>query len=209
MTVESTALEEALHGASEVVRRLESRHMSLATPCPGWSVADVLNHVVATTTKFTQFAEGQTDTPRTPRGDLLLADPWLAFEQCRAASATAWRTVDWQRTCRLPFGAFSAAFAAAINTFDALVHTWDLAQAVAMRIEPSRRLVQVAHAAAVRLVTAEAVARGQYAERDFRRHPGVRSSWPDLLLLAGRNPEEPESAGVAQKRRSGRPKLCT
>lgn len=53
------------------------------TPCPAWSVAQLLNHVVATSTKFSDFAEGQTDAPRTPSGDLLLPDPVTAFAAAR------------------------------------------------------------------------------------------------------------------------------
>lgn len=150
----------------------------------------MLNHVIATTTKFSQFASGLTDSPRTPIGDLLGDAPLPSFERCRASSADAWLTVDLQRTCRLPFGTFTASDAAAINAFDVLVHTWDIACTVGVTFQPCPRLTDLAYRVALRLVTAEAVADGQYAP-PVGGLPAYCTppSWHHVLALTGRQPE--------------------
>lgn len=146
----------------------------------------MLNHVVATTTKFSWFASGFTDSPRAPVGDLLGDDPMRAFERCRRSSADAWGSADLLRACRLPFGTFPAPEAAAINAFDVVVHTWDIARAVALPFEPPSGLVTLAYKVAVRLVTPEAVAAGQYAR--MAEHPPLSGTptWRGVLALTGR-----------------------
>jgi uncharacterized protein (TIGR03086 family) len=150
----------------------------------------VLNHVVATTTKFSVFARGLTDSPRTPVGDLLGDDPLCAFERCRTSSADAWGRVDLHRACRLPFGTFPASEAAAINAFDVLVHTWDIARAVAVPFEPAPRLTHLAYRAAVRLVTPEAIAAGHYEPMAERPPLSVAPTWADVLAVTGRSAEQ-------------------
>ncbi len=161
-------LRDALTGALEVVRRLRQTDWDRPTVCSLWSTRDVLNHIVATTTKFSAFAAGETDSPRTPRGDLLGEDPMAALEACCATSVKSWQTADLRRTCRLPFGTLTAPEAAAINAFDVSVHTWDTAQAANLVHEPSTSLTALAYGVARQLVTPEAVALGQYADVALR-----------------------------------------
>ena len=90
---------------------------------------DVLNHSIGVTVKFTDFAAGRTDRPRTPRGDVLGRDHLAAFEVVAASARVAWASADMSRACHLPFGTFSADLTAGINLFDLLAHTWDVAAA--------------------------------------------------------------------------------
>lgn len=48
--------------------RITVHDLPLATPNPGWDVADVINHAIAVTRKFTSFAVAATDRPHTPTG---------------------------------------------------------------------------------------------------------------------------------------------
>ena len=102
---------------------------------PGVVVRDVLGHSVAVTTKFTEFAAGRTDRPRTPGGDLVGSDHRAALRSVADAATRAWRAADLGRSCHLPFGLFGAPEAAAINAFDVLGHTWDVAEATGQRVE--------------------------------------------------------------------------
>lgn len=183
----------ALDAAADVVSRLEADEWELPTRCTSWSTRDVLAHLVATTTKFTAFASGVTDAPRTPREDVLADDPLAAFPHCRAASAQAWRSADLRRVCRLPFGTFTASEAAAVNAFDVLVHTWDIAQAVGILYEPPPALTALAYRMALRLVTPQAVAAGQYAApAGPLPRPPQEATWHDVLVLTGRQGPSPE-----------------
>lgn len=52
------------------------------------------------------------------------------------------------RTCRLSFGAFSAEAVAGINLFDALAHTWDIADAIAIGLDENSELWDIGLGAA-------------------------------------------------------------
>ena len=183
MTMSATPaqLARAADVALPVVTKIRADDLSKPTPCTEWDVRELLNHLVATTTKFTDFALGSTDAPVTPTGDLLGADPVAAFEAEVRRSAVAWAGADLARRCSMPFGEFTAAEAAGINVFALLVHAWDLAQAIGVPLpEPATDLVAVASATADRLVTADAVSQGMYAGAD------ADAGAPDFALLIRR-----------------------
>jgi uncharacterized protein (TIGR03086 family) len=103
--------------------------LSLGSPCPGWSVREVVNHSIGVTLKFAGFAAGDTDHPRSPVGDLVGPNHGLALRTAAEAARAAWASADMARDCHLPFGVFPADLAAGINLFDVLAHTWDIATA--------------------------------------------------------------------------------
>lgn len=183
MTLATTPdqLARAASFAAAVVAQIREEDLGRPTPCTEWDVRALLNHLLATTTKFTDFALALTDAPVTPRGDLLGADPVGAFDTEVRRSVGAWTDADLGRTCRMPFGEFSAGEAAGINVFALLVHAWDLAQALGTQLpEPDPDLVAVAAAAADRLVTDEAVEQGMYAASD------AGAGVPDLAAVVRR-----------------------
>ncbi len=117
----------ALALQEEVVARLDRSGLRADSPCPGWTVGDVLNHSVGVTRKLSAFASGATDAPRTPSGDLLGDDPVLALLTAANAARDAWTRADMARLCRLPFATLSAEATAGLNLYDVLAHTWDIA----------------------------------------------------------------------------------
>ena len=116
-------------------RLIRSGQLLLESPCPGWSVRDVMNHSIGVTMKFAGFAAGGSDHPRTPHGDLVGRDHRLALRSAAGAARSAWASADMARPCHLPFGRFPAGLAAGINLFDVLAHTWDIAAATGVTLE--------------------------------------------------------------------------
>lgn len=166
--------------------RVDEQGWSSPTPCGAWDIRKLVNHVVATTTKFSAFAEGSTDSPRTPRGDLLRDDPVAAFIGASGRSINAWLKCDPERTCQLPFGQFAAFEAAAVNVFDVVVHGWDLATALGTDVSaPPSRLVAIATAVADRIVTGEAVSQGFYASSPSETV--AAGTWASVLMRSGRS----------------------
>ncbi len=141
------ALLEALEVQIDVVARIEPAELGRPSPCPGWSLRDVLNHSIGVTRTFAAFASGVTDEPRTPEGDLLGGDPRAASGAAASVARAAWERADRNRTCRLRFGTFSSDQAAGINLFDVLAHTWDLASPLGIPIDCPDRLWNAALAA--------------------------------------------------------------
>ena len=90
-------------------RLIRSGQLPLESPCPGWSVRDVMNHSIGVTMKFADFATGGSDHPRTPPGDLVGRDHRLALRSAAGAARAAWASVDMERPCHLPFGTLISA----------------------------------------------------------------------------------------------------
>jgi uncharacterized protein (TIGR03086 family) len=114
----------ALQAQVRTGRLIQAVQLSLDSPCPGWSVRDVMNHSIGVTLKFAGFAAGGSDHPRSPPRDLIGPDHYLALRTAAAAARAAWAAADMTRPCHLPFGTFPASVAAGINLFDVPAHTW-------------------------------------------------------------------------------------
>lgn len=180
-------LDDSLRRLRDVICCLGAPDLDKPTPCAEWSARDLLNHVLATTEKFTSFARGVTDDPRTPMGDLIETSPLASLERCRSDSAAAWTTTDLARRCRLPFGDFSSAQALAINVFDVSVHSWDLAETMGIEFQPPERVVAVVDSVAQRLVTTSAIEQGYYAEPHPHSSIGPDGTrWLRALARTGR-----------------------
>ncbi len=123
---------EALGLAVEAQRQLGEAllpsDLSRPSRCPGWSVLDVMNHSIGVTYKFTEFASGATDRPRTPDGDLIGGRLAPVLRAVTDASRAAWSTADMSRACHLPFATVSSETAAGINLVDVLAHGCDVGE---------------------------------------------------------------------------------
>ena len=128
------ALIDALDLQVGVGGQVQASQLSLVSPCPGWTVRDVMNHSIGVTMKFTHFAAGATDTPHAPPGDLIGRDHRQALRATARAAQKAWTSADLGRSCRLSFGTFSADAILAINLVDVLAHTWDISVATGVKI---------------------------------------------------------------------------
>ena len=109
------ALGAAVEAWRDLLGQVTAAQLTLATPNPGWDVAKVIQHVIAVTGKFTVFALGVTDQPRTPGYDLISDDHRAAFNYAADRALAAWQCADLRRRCYLPFGTFTADLAAGIN----------------------------------------------------------------------------------------------
>ena len=122
------ALVQALDVQVAVCEDITREQLALGSMCEGWTVGDVINHSVGTTTKFAAFASGATDSPHAPDGDLVGPDHRHAVRAARNPSGRRAGPPPTRRgraTCRS--GTFSSDLAAGINLFDVVAHTWDIA----------------------------------------------------------------------------------
>jgi uncharacterized protein (TIGR03086 family) len=115
------------------VRQIGDDQWGLDTPDAGWSVRDLVSHVVAEDLWAPPLFAGSTLAEVGDRfeGDVLGADPKEAW---RAASSQAVLAAEapgaMERTVHLSFGDFPGREFAMQLFADHLIHAWDLARAI-------------------------------------------------------------------------------
>jgi uncharacterized protein (TIGR03086 family) len=178
---------QALDDAHAHVRRIGERDLGLPTPCAGWSLADLLAHMIG---QHLGFAAAVRDG----------AAPREAY------APRPFSRELWERSVSELVDAFAAAdlagavvlaeiapeprpvtFAVGAQLLDTVVHTWDVARSFGEPYVPSAELVA-------------AVARGAAVVPDDerRRRPGAAfapaladggSEWERALARLGRDPQ--------------------
>jgi uncharacterized protein (TIGR03086 family) len=114
---------------AELIAAIPDDAWESATPCEGWSVRDLVGHVVAGNVKYQQIAAGGDFEPGAPEvsiGD----DPAATYRETLQGMLTAWRVPgSLEREVGLPRGRGRAEVAAWIHLAETLGHGWDLATA--------------------------------------------------------------------------------
>ena len=123
----------AVAGFDARVRRIGDDQWGQATPDDGWTVRDLVNHVVGEDLWAPPLLAGSTIAQVGDRfgGDVVGADPWAAWA---AASAGAVRAAEadgaMDRIVHLSFGDFPGSEYTLQLFADHLIHAWDLARAI-------------------------------------------------------------------------------
>lgn len=115
------------------VRYVRGDQWPLPTPCPGWSVRDLVNHVTAEDLWTPPLLAGATMEEVGDRfdGDQLGDDPQASWRSAvDAATAAAGRLESPDKIVHLSFGDHPASEYLMQLTADHLIHGWDLASAV-------------------------------------------------------------------------------
>ena len=121
---------------SDVVGRITPDHLENPTPCAGFDVRGVLEHMVGGATAFAAAFRGT--EPGSPDTDDVLTAFGPTLTEL-AQSITAPGALD--RTIQAPFGAVPGETFARFVVLDGLVHGWDLATATGQAYDPSDALV--------------------------------------------------------------------
>ena len=115
------------------------------TPCPGWSVAVMLNHFIGLTDAFT---DGARKVPRhdTPEPTADLPAGWRDLLRSRLDGLVeAWRDpAAWSGEATVGGVTLPAELTAAVATDELVVHGWDLARGIGRPYEPDPELVRAA-----------------------------------------------------------------
>jgi uncharacterized protein (TIGR03086 family) len=114
-------------GFSARVERIEDDQWDRPTPCPLWTVRELVGHVVAV---HRAILAGADVTPAPPPAD----DPDLPAAWHRATDAIVAALADPGRATAPTTGRFAPMpfeqLVGMLGCFDTLVHTWDLARAI-------------------------------------------------------------------------------
>jgi len=119
----------AFDAVAALIGNIRADQWSAPTPCPDWTVRQVVNHLIGMNRVFTALLAGQLPPPR-PSADHVEADPACAYRDSATALQAAFcRPGVLERTYHGPLGTATGAERLQIRLYDLLAHGWDLAQA--------------------------------------------------------------------------------
>ncbi|GGK89305.1 TIGR03086 family protein [Planomonospora parontospora subsp. parontospora] len=135
------AYRRALDGFGALVHRIAPGQWENPTPCAGWDVRTLVNHVVSESLCVPELFAGRSaaEIGGAFDGDLLGDDPLKAFDSSAAAAVQATgEGGSLTAVVRLSFGDVPGAEYITELFADALIHTWDLARAIGAdeRLDP-------------------------------------------------------------------------
>ncbi len=121
----------ALAATGNLVAGIRPDQLAAPTPCEGWDVRALLNHVVGGNELFATAAAGGAADWATRQQDRLGDDPTGAYDRSAEAVTAAFAGLASGPATQvtLPFGELPASYAIAVHFVDVLVHGWDLATA--------------------------------------------------------------------------------
>jgi uncharacterized protein (TIGR03086 family) len=122
----------SLEATRAVVAAIEPDQLECPTPCAGWDVRTLLNHVISGNFWAAELAAGKTIAEVGDRldGDVLGGDPLDAYDRSAKAAAVAFEAPGaLEAPCAVSYGPVPGAVYAGHRFIDVLVHGWDLARA--------------------------------------------------------------------------------
>jgi uncharacterized protein (TIGR03086 family) len=123
---------------------LGDEHWALPTPCEGWSVRDLLNHIVAGNMWAAKLASGHTidDVGTAFDGDMVGSDSVGAYDASAEAAAAAFEAPGaLDAPCAVSYGPVPGSVYAGHRLLDVLIHGWDLATATGQPADLDPNLV--------------------------------------------------------------------
>jgi uncharacterized protein (TIGR03086 family) len=140
------AFERAVASTAEIVKATPAGRLDAPTPCAGWDVRALMNHVIGTFwLAEALFGDHAPRYPMAPGGlppaDLAGNDPAAAYAEAAAAALAAASAGDTlTRVHVTPLGEMPGPVLAGFTTLDILVHGWDLARATGQPADLDGRL---------------------------------------------------------------------
>jgi uncharacterized protein (TIGR03086 family) len=112
--------------------QLTAAQMDAPTPCEGWSVHDLLNHVVGGNKMTVMLLDGATkeDALAAMQADHLGDDPLASLVRGNADACAALRKADLSAVVDHPAMQMPGSQLLNFRTGDLILHSWDLARAI-------------------------------------------------------------------------------
>jgi uncharacterized protein (TIGR03086 family) len=135
----------ALAATRRAVAGVGGDQWSSSTPCEGWDVRELVNHIVSGNCWAGELARGKTIEEVGDRldGDVLGADPTAAYdESARAASDAFHAPGALEAPCAVSYGPVPGEVYLGHRLIDVLVHGWDVAKATGKDTKLDPELVE-------------------------------------------------------------------
>lgn len=149
MTAIETRTDDPLWTVSQdfraVVEQVTPDQFSLPTPCPDWTVLELIGHVVSGSQSAAAIAAGATrhESIGLLNTDFVGNDHVTALDTALSLQHTALGHPDVaERICQHPAGDMPGSQLTSFRIVDLIVHQWDLAQAIGVETELDDDVVQ-------------------------------------------------------------------
>jgi len=190
-------LARALEQMTRVLERLPPDSLDALTPCEGWTVRDLLRHVVRQNLRnFTAAARGETTDWSTPAPDL--GGEWVAtYREGARELLRTWKNADLDREVAMPGGASTPLRTRADQQIAELsVHAWDLTKAGRLDLELDRAVAKHALAWSQQMLQSQFRGPGKPFAEEVPVPVGA-AAYDRLVGWFGRDPRwEPPFAGA-------------
>jgi len=136
----------ALAAAGDMVARVAADQLGNPTPCPDWTLRDLIAHLVAHNNGFAAAARGETVPASAWDGGPVGGQPYPAYLESATLASEAFAAPDaLGRQVELPgLGAFPLRIAIGFHFVDYLIHGWDVARAIGATGDPDEELTATA-----------------------------------------------------------------
>jgi len=168
-----------------LVAAVGSDQWDAATPCPGWDVRALLDHLVRGNDRYAAAMTGQ--EPPGQDADSLGADPVGAYRDSAAAVVAAFRAPGaLDRPVTVPLGTVPGETALHLRIVEVLTHGWDLARATGRTVSFPDDVVEQEIAFSERALPTIPPDRAPFAPS--RPVPADAAPLDRLVALLGRDP---------------------
>lgn len=189
---------DAVFASVAVAANLTRDDLGRATPCAGWSVADLLAHMIAQHQGFAAASAGAGADPSVWEVRPLGEDPAWSYAAASLAVIAAFAEPGVeQQQFHLPAISstleFTAAQAISFHFVDYVVHGWDLAKSIDVPIEHTPDLLDAALALAATVPAGEARLTTGAAFRPVLDAPEGAGQIERVVAMLGRSPDWPNT----------------
>jgi uncharacterized protein (TIGR03086 family) len=180
--------DEALASTRRYVAGIGADQWDAPSPCDGWSVRELVNHIVGGNYWASELARGRTIDEVGDRldGDLLGEAPLDAYDESGGAASAAFHMPGaMEAPCAVSYGPVPGEVYAGHRFLDVLIHGWDVAAATGQDTRLPPELVEACWAV-VEPQKELLVGSGMFGtDHDVPAGAGRQDA---LLLLLGRRP---------------------
>jgi uncharacterized protein (TIGR03086 family) len=135
----------ALDATGGYVAGIGANQWDLPTPCDGWTVRELLNHIVAGNLWAVELGGGRTiaDVGSALDGDVVGTNPTEAYDMSAKSAATVFESPGaLDAPCAVSYGPVPGSVYAGHRFLDVLIHGWDLASATGQSTDLDPDLVE-------------------------------------------------------------------
>ena len=178
---------------ADLVARVTDDELGNPTPCPAYTVGDLVEHVGGLALAFTAAANKErskyTEEPA-PGSAERLGDDWRTrIPRDLANLAQAWRNPEaWTGMTRIAGGDSPAEVVGLVAADELVVHGWDVARATGQPYDPEPAVLDAARSFLAMFASPDAPAGPEVAFGPSRPMPDDAPPLDRVVALAGRDP---------------------